>query len=178
LHRRGSHIVNGDYYIDQNPLNTIAHYSSFCTINTDVLRSRYEDLLNLPAEEISRNSPLLHPELREPLLQQFLYNKRPEGMRRFLYIDQTRPVQEVLASLNEEGYWPTPLVLTTNPYIGEGSADDPVPELYEETLKHPFNTQFYRSENPPLGISINAYVQHMGVLIQYLLGQKENSNEK
>lgn len=70
------------------------------------------------------------------------------------------------------------LVLTTNPYIGEGCADDPVPELYEETLKHPCNTQFYRSEDPPLGISVSTYVQHMGILMQYLLSQKENSNEK
>ncbi len=181
LHRRGLHIVNGDYYVDQNPSNTIAHYSSFCTVNTDFLRSRYENLINLPAEELSQSSPLLHPELREPMLQQFLYNKRPEGTRNFLYTAQAKPserFQEILALLNEEGYWPAPLVLTTNPYIGEGSADDPVPELYEETMKNPFNTQFYRSENPPLGISVNAYVQNMGILIQYLLNQKENSNEK
>jgi PelA/Pel-15E family pectate lyase len=181
LHRKGLHIFNGDYYVDQNPHNTIGHYSSFCTVNTDYLRMRYETLMSQSAEELSQDSPLLHPELRESLLENFLYNKRPDALRNFLNPDQTKPldrVNDVLASLNEEGYWPAPLVLTTNPYIGEGCADDPVPELYEETLKHPCNTQFYRSEDPPLGISVSTYVQHMGILMQYLLSQKENSNEK
>ncbi|MDD2560256.1 MAG: pectate lyase [Bacteroidales bacterium] len=181
LHRKGSHIVNGDYYVDQNPLNTIGHYSSFCTVNTDFLRNRYETLMSLPAEELSQDSPLLHPELREALLKQFIYNKRPEGARKFLNPVQTNTtvrIQEIIASLNEEGYWPAPLVLTTNPYIGEGCVDDPVPELYEETLKHPFNTQFYRSEDPPIGISVNTYIQNMGILLKYLLNQNENSNEK
>ena len=31
-------------------------------------------------------------------------------------------VQELISTLNAEGYWPTPLSATSNPYIGDGSA--------------------------------------------------------
>lgn len=180
LHRRGSHINNGTYYIDQNPHNTLWHYSSFCNVNVEALRKHYEFLLKLPKQELCRYSPLLHPELRQQ--PSFLRPRgyRPEAILNppVLQTDEYQEISELIASLNQEYYWPAPLTLTTNPYIGEGSARDPIPELYEATLKHPYNTQFYFPDHPEIGITVNAYIKNMKILIQFLQNQKNTSYEK
>ena len=41
LHRRGSNVVNGAYYVDGNPQDTIGHYSSFRNVDTARLRQEY-----------------------------------------------------------------------------------------------------------------------------------------
>jgi hypothetical protein len=43
VHRRGSNIVNGEYYIDYNPERPIGHYGQTRKINTAALRKHYED---------------------------------------------------------------------------------------------------------------------------------------
>jgi len=44
VHRKGSNVKNGTYYIDQNIENTIAHYNSATFVNPGELRRRYEEV--------------------------------------------------------------------------------------------------------------------------------------
>jgi len=41
VHREGSNVVNGRYYVDDNPAKTLAHYSSFRRIDIAGLRKQY-----------------------------------------------------------------------------------------------------------------------------------------
>ena len=58
MHRTGSNVVNGRYYVDGNPENTVAHYSSFRGVNIPALRKRLETLKATPPEIASKASPL------------------------------------------------------------------------------------------------------------------------
>lgn len=51
VHRKGSNVKNGTYYIDQNIENTIAHYNSATFVNPGELRRRYEEVKKLPVSE-------------------------------------------------------------------------------------------------------------------------------
>src|SRR5690606_4239878 len=48
VHRRGSNVVNGQYYWDYDVARPITHYSQWRAINVDALRRRYERLRASP----------------------------------------------------------------------------------------------------------------------------------
>ena len=58
VHREGSNVFNGRYYVDKNPKGTIVHYSSFRNIDVAGLRRQYEAARNTPPAEVIRTSPL------------------------------------------------------------------------------------------------------------------------
>jgi pectate lyase-like protein len=59
VHREGSNVVNGRYFIDYNPRNTIAHYGSFRRIDVADLRQRYQQAKALAPADAAKDSPLL-----------------------------------------------------------------------------------------------------------------------
>ena len=58
MHREGSNVFNGRYYVDKNPKGTIVHYSSFRNIDVAGLRKQYEAARNTPPADVIRTSPL------------------------------------------------------------------------------------------------------------------------
>ena len=46
VHRKGSNVKNGTYYIDQNIENTIAHYNSATFVNSSPIR--IQEVFSLP----------------------------------------------------------------------------------------------------------------------------------
>src|SRR5262245_12187220 len=58
VHREGSNVVNGRYYVDSDPKNTLAHYSSFRAVNIANLRRLYAEAKATPPAELAKRSPL------------------------------------------------------------------------------------------------------------------------
>ena len=74
-------------------------------------------------------------------------------------------VQELVSALNAEGYWPTPLTATSNPYIGDGSAT-PAPGDFSQTLVgDATDTSPHTTDQPITGISTGAFIQNMSALL-------------
>lgn len=170
-HRRGSNVVNGEYYQDYDPEIPIVHYSQWRAIDLDGLRSRYESLRAVPKEELVAPSPFDRQSDFE--LPRYFANRRVEvsdlnansasSARDSATESQ---IEDIAHSLNEKGYWPTPLRAVVNPYIGDGSAE-PVEGDYSTTrVGDASDTSPYISDNPELGISISSFIQNMSVLIQ------------
>ena len=59
VHRRGSNVVNGEYYADYNPAQTLGHYGRPRKIDVAALRREYETLKATPPEVVAKDSPLL-----------------------------------------------------------------------------------------------------------------------
>ena len=59
IHREGSNVVNGRYYWDSNPKDTLGHYSSFRPINIAALRKLYADARAMTPEQATKGSPLV-----------------------------------------------------------------------------------------------------------------------
>ena len=73
--------------------------------------------------------------------------------------------QELIASLNAEGYWPTPLTATSQPYAGEPPAA-PSPGDFSQTLVGDrFDTSPYVTDAPVTGISTGTFIQNMSALL-------------
>ena len=58
VHRDGSNVVNGRYYVDYDPKSTLGHYSSFRRSTSPGLRKQYEAAQAMPPDEAAKDSPL------------------------------------------------------------------------------------------------------------------------
>ncbi len=161
VHRKGSNVVNGTYYTDQDISGTIAHYSSAQFINPDDLRKRYQEVLNTPKSELCKESPLLSTG-QVPLDKYYT----PVRSR---YGNPDADVKELISTLTKEGYWLSPLSQVSNPY-------KPCPDLPASDTKDylstmvgdEYDTSPYKSETPVMGISTGVYIANMMKFITYL----------
>ena len=158
VHREGSNVFNGRYYVDKNPKGTIVHYSSFRNIDVAGLRRQYEAARNTPPAEVIRTSPLKLGAGKVPLAK--YYTPDPNG-----------DAAKVVADLNAQGYWLAPLGYNSHPYKGDGSKAPQPGDFSQTHVGDDTDTSPY--PDPKLmGISIEAYVRNMGILIKALESSK------
>lgn len=160
VHRRGSNIVNGEYFWNFDPEFPIGHYGQTRTIDLAKLRADYDRLkATLPAEA-SKDSPL---KVQKPLDRYFI--AQVEAGSDLNAPSGPRTPATLIKTLNRQGYWPTPLKATSHPYIGDGVAGE-VPGDFRRTHVGDFtDTSPYTTDKPVTGISTSAYIDNMAVLI-------------
>jgi len=175
-HRRGANVSNGHYYVDYTPGNMLAHYKSASTIDVAKLRAAYQDALALKPEEATSNSPLkAMGDIALPRYftlgkvsvsdLNFRAQKMPEAK------NLTEQAALLVAGLNQQGYWPTPLYYTTNPYKGAAPITKANNHYVATMVGDEWDTSPYPVDDPVMGISTGAYIKNMGLLIQYLQQQ-------
>jgi PelA/Pel-15E family pectate lyase len=154
VHREGSNVFNGRYYVDKNPKGTIVHYSSFRNIDVAGLRRQYESARNTPAADAIRTSPLKLGAGKVPLAR--YYTAAANG-----------DAAKVIAGLSAEGYWLAPLGYNSHPYKADGSTA-PQPGDFSQTYVGDESDTSPYPDPKLMGISIDAYVRNMGILIKTL----------
>lgn len=172
VHRKGSNVVNGEYYVDQNPEKTVVHYSSFRSVNVEGLRKRLAKLKATTPEAVSKDSPLKGG--RKPLPKYFSTGDISVSDLNIgtLKADAGQAAPEkaagLIAALNSEGWWPTELKATSNPYIGDGSAT-PAPGDFSQTqVGDDTDTSPHITKTPKIGISTGTYIENMSALIKFV----------
>lgn len=175
VHRRGSDVVNGEYWVDKDPANTIVHYSSFRKLDVPALRAEYEGLMAQPVEEVTASSPLLHRGAEIPR-----YFTTDEISVSDLNVGTLTPsdaaptdqeVRDVIDTLNDEGYWETELVSTSNPYAGDGYATAVEGDYSRTEVGDETDTSPYTTDDPVVGISTGRYIENMTILLRYVAGE-------
>lgn len=173
-HRRGSNVVNGEYYVDYSPGNELQHYRSIRSINVAALRGLYDEARQIKSEELAKISPL--KSTRSINLPPYftLGNASVSDLNTRALVtrqgeNRQDEVQRLLRELNSEGYWPTPIRYVTNPYRGHGPSEATPGNFTNTMVGDQWDTSPYPVENPPIGISTGAYIKNMGVLIEFLV---------
>ena len=170
VHRRGSNVVNGEYYWNYNVAKPITHYSQWRNLDVEALRARYTRLSAANVEELRVASPL-NPRRDFRLPRYFTTQnlevsdlnsnvgsgavQRPSSQR----------VQELVSTLNAEGSWPTPLTATSQPYAGEPPAAVLPGDFSQTLVGDRFDTSPYVTEAPVTGISTGTFIQNMSALL-------------
>lgn len=168
-HRRGSNVVNGAYYWDYNPDKPITHYSQWRNLDVEALRARYERLRTANRDQLIANSPLRAGAFRLPRffttenieVSDMNSNRgageveRPTGER----------IAELIGALNADGYWPTPLTATSNPYVGDGPATPAAGDFSQTLAGDLYDTSPYMTDRPVTGISTGTFIQNMSALL-------------
>lgn len=156
VHREGSNIVNGRYYVDGNPKNTIGHYSSFRTVDVAGLKRRYEEAKQSSPAELQRQSPLAPGQGLKSLPR---FAAAVEGGGRM------PTVESLVSSLDERGAWITPLAYMSHPYKGDGPATPATGDFSQAHVGDEFDTSPFRDGKTP-GISTDVYIRNMSVLLR------------
>jgi PelA/Pel-15E family pectate lyase len=174
-HRRGSNVVNGEYYQDYSPEHPIVHYSQWRAIDVNALRNRHARLDAASTAALAAASPLARRD--DFVLPAFFTAHNIEvsdlnsdaGHAPFAIPDETR-VRELVDGLDAQGRWLTPLTATSHPYIGPGPAA-PAPGDYSQTrVGDASDTSPYVTDTPETGISTGRFIQNMSALMQFVAG--------
>ena len=115
VHREGSNVVNGRYYVDYNPKNTIGHYSAFRRVDLPALRKQYK-----------RRGPSHPRRLRRSRRSRPAQAPvRLHATSRCRVAPGTTSVSKVIGDLNAGGFWSAPLGTRVIPIEGTAHRKSP-----------------------------------------------------
>jgi hypothetical protein len=163
VHRRGSNVGNGEYYVDYDPKRGIGHYSPTRKIDTAALRKRYDEARKSEVTALAKNSPLAPGKGMVELPRFFAQRYAPPSAG-----NPAKQVSETLAALGPAGFWPAPLPQTSYPYRGEPgkgavAGDFAGTHVGDETDTSPFTDT---AKTP--SISTAEYLRRMNILVNWL----------
>lgn len=156
VHRSGTNVVNGAYYVNDDPKGTVGHYSAFRRVDVAALRAEYGRLRATPVTEVVKDSPLVP-------------GASPQPLPRFFAVDLSTTISaaEAVTTLNAEGYWLVPLGQNSHPYAGQGSKETAAIDAAQSHVGDQTDTSPF--PDPKLtGISTAAYIRRMSALINAL----------
>ncbi|HEX2852631.1 MAG TPA: pectate lyase [Opitutaceae bacterium] len=167
LHRAGSNVVNGRYFLDDNWRDTVGHYSSFRAIDLAGLRQRYAETCAVPPGEAQAHSPLFQAARGDAFPRFF---ERTELMADGIGAPgpSNERVNRVLTSLTPAGYWSRDLPLTSHRYGREGSEKISTGDFRATQVGDESDTSPFRNPQSTPGISTGTYIRNMSLLIDYL----------
>jgi hypothetical protein len=163
VHRRGSNIANGEYYVDYDPRRPIGHYSSTRRIDTAALRKKYDELRNADVKGLTKNSPLAPGAGVEELPRFFAQRYSPPAKGGL-----EQQVRDSISGLNTTGFWAAPLPQTSHPYKGVAPADAAKRDFAGTHVGDEYDTSPYTDTAKTPSISTAEYLRNMNVLIQWL----------
>jgi hypothetical protein len=156
VHREGSNVVNGRYYVDHDPKSTLAHYSSFRRVDVAGLRKQYAEATTLRPDEAMRGSPLAPGAGSRPLPRFVAVEAGGDGEPR-----------QVIASLTPEGYWLVPLGYNSHRFTRQATAALVPGDFSQTHVGDATDTSPYPDDSLR-GISTAGYIRNMSVLIRAL----------
>jgi hypothetical protein len=135
------------------------------------LRKQFETLLAMPLAQATANSPLLAHD-QKPLPRYFIV-RDVQGSDLNVTATRTQATADdltkIVSELNPEGYWPTLLRATSNPYRPDAEAATLQPSRAANgTLVDARDTSPFITADPVTGISTGTYINHMSKLIRGL----------
>lgn len=165
VHRKGSNVVNGEYYTDTIPTGTIGHYNSFMTVNPAMLRAMLKEAESWNQQLLQKESPLNQSATSGP---KDYYYRQPLGGHRGGPMDS---VDEVIRSLDDEGRWLTVFNQISHPYQAVPvtmltTSDDCT--FAQMMVGDEYDTSPYPNQQVK-GISTRTYIWNMVVLINSIL---------
>jgi PelA/Pel-15E family pectate lyase len=176
VHRRGSNVVNGEYYVNRDPKDTVVHAGGFRTIDIAGLRARYAALMSQPAGKVSEGSAILSAPGSVPLPKYYttralrVSDLNSGSLMAAAPSSSGSQADALIAGLNAEGYWPTLLSSTSNPYVADSTATLALGEFRITRVGDASDTSPYLTDYPKEGISTGTYIHNMGQLIEALSG--------
>jgi len=167
VHRHGSNVVNGEYYVDGDPRDTIGHYSSFRQVDVARLREEYAAARALIPAEGTKGSPLVPGAGPAPLPRYFMV-REPSAFGPDAGLPPSARAARAIAALDAQGRWIVPLGSTSHPYRGDGPKEMAPGDFSRAQVGDESDTSPFRADPELTGISTAAYIRNMGALVRFL----------
>ncbi|WP_426039807.1 pectate lyase [Brevundimonas sp. DC300-4] len=174
VHRRGSNVANGEYYVNEDPRDIVVHTGGLRSIDVAGLRARYAELAAKTSAQASAGSALLAEPGAVALPRYFTTQARrvsdlnSGSLRATASRTSAERVDTLVAELNAEGYWPSLLASTSNPYVADSTGTVALGEFRITRVGDASDTSPWLTDFPQEGISTGVYIHNMGELIEAL----------
>jgi Pectic acid lyase len=178
VHRRGSNVVNGRYYVDRRFPPRLSHYSPVRRVDVDRLRRA------LGERRTVHRAPLLPDEAGSLRLPRYFSLGRHTLQTLCTGASAESPpvsaelVSSLIDALDAQGRWLAPLSFISNTFAGPGSAAPYLEDTYastnvgDRTDTSPFPPEgrpsTYPPGSPPSGISVGHFIRNMATLIAFV----------
>ncbi len=165
VHRKGSNVKYGRYYVDYDDKNLLAHYGGKTRIDIQRLKDEYERVSKLSTSEATKESPLLPQQFKHTGTPQKHYN-----LNRNSYTGQVDEdkVADIINNIDKQNRWLTKRAYISNPYIGDGQLTDQTDKYASTRVGDETDTSPYLNESDQEYISTSEYIRNMSLLINYL----------
>ncbi|HWI92553.1 MAG TPA: pectate lyase [Flavisolibacter sp.] len=176
VHRKGSNVKYGYYYVDDSDKNLLKHYGGKTVVNITELKNEYNRISAFSPGDATKNSPLKPGRFIGKGTPQTFYILERES---YPFLDSINwNVDEIVHSLDGQNRWLVKHVMISHPFIGDGKNKELTNAYCSTYVGDETDTSPYRDTSDQLYISTAAYIKNMTVLINYLQQSKANSNSK
>jgi len=165
VHRRGSNVIYGEYYVDDNDKNLLSHYGGKTRVDIQELNDEFNRVSALSVEEATKDSPLKPQQFQEQGTPQNFYDLNRSTFE--FKADESRIV-EIVNSLDTENRWLTSHAFISHPYIGDGKKAEPTNEFATTRVGDETDTSPYPDPSDQKYIATGVYIRNMKFLINYL----------
>ena len=175
VHRKGSNVKFGSYYLDYNDKQLLAHYYGKGGISLDELKSEYKRISALTSEEATKDSPLKIGKFEGLGSPQTYYD-----LNRYNFpvkVDE-KMVEEIIGSMDAENRWLSKHALISHPYNGDGQKQEQTDEFASTNVGDETDTSPYRDMSDQDYISTGDYIRNMKMLINFVRSSKAPSEVK
>ncbi|WP_163707340.1 pectate lyase [Mangrovibacterium lignilyticum] len=169
VHRKGSNVKYGYYYLDEDDSNLLGHYGGKSGVPLQELKDEYARVSAIPAKEATANSPLLPGQFGHEGTPQSYYDLNRVN---FDYTPSEDRVLEIINSLDDQNRWLIKHAMTSHPYIGDGTKQEPTTEFSTTFVGDETDTSPYHDTTDQEYISTGAYIRNMYILMNYLTNIK------
>lgn len=169
VHRKGSNVIYGKYYVDTIGQNTLGHYRGKTIINIQKLKDEYARLSAMSVEQVTKDSPIKPHQFAGSVMPQHYYDLNRDAEK-----DQVTgtKVNELIKALDGQGRWLVKHAPTSNPYIGDGINKDETAAYAGTHVGDKTDTSPYRDTTDQEYISTIQYIRNMNMLIKYIRDEK------
>ncbi len=177
VHRKGSNVTHGYYYVDYNDKQLLGHYGGKTRVDIDQLRREYETVKNMRVEEATKDSPLIPERFTRNATPQKYYNLTSSvytasGMTASRNIPSEEQVKNVIDAMDGKGRWFTRRLSISNPYIGDGTKTELTDKYASTNVGDETDTSQYRDTSDQEYVSTSTYINNMRVLLNYIADKK------
>lgn len=172
VHRKGSNVTHGFYYVDSKDDKLLAHMQGKGNINVDRLKEEYKRVSALSPEEASKNSPLKVNSFQGEGTPQNFYALN----RNTSTVTPTEAqVREIIKALDSNNRWLVKHASISNKYTGEGQKKELTDKYASTNVGDETDTSPFRDPSDQDYISTREYLKNMGLLMNYVKKTKNST---
>ena len=172
VHRKGSNVKYGTYYVDYNDDHLLGHYSGKRRVPVEELKAEYQRLSSISVEEATKDSPLKPAQFKGEGTPQRFYDLNRDAFRGTA---GEADVKKIVQSLDNQNRWMVKHASISHPYIGDGQKQELTDEFASANVGDETDTSPYRDPSDQDYISTGEYIRNMNLLISYLRVNKTSA---
>jgi hypothetical protein len=166
VHRKGSNVKYGSYYVDYNDDKLLAHYHGKGRIAVGMLKNEYTRIAGLSPEDVMKDSPLKPKKFTENGDPQHFYHIQKNEV--FAGDANRLEISRIIRSLDPGNRWLIKHAMISNPYIGDGVNTVLTDEYASTNVGDETDTSPFRDPSDQEYISTGIYIRNMSLLINFV----------